>query len=100
MFSFLKPKKQENQFAAMLKLEASAYSRAVAKLFDIMDPPTRAHVLVAYYSLLPLFEVMGSEYRKRGEQFTVEQFIVTATERLDAVLADEMRSRRGRGSFS
>jgi hypothetical protein len=94
MFGFFKKKKKENQFVATLTFDDETYSRFVAELFNTMDPATRVHVLVAYMNLLPILFGTWSEYRKQGVEYTLEQFISQAAERLDASMADEIVSRR------
>lgn len=96
MFGFLKRKKAEkpqNDYVALLGLAPQAYAEAMRDFFDVMDPATKAHVVVAYENLLPVLSACYSHAKKEGGSFTVEDFIRELGPRLDTY-TDEVNSRR------
>ncbi len=92
MFGFFK-KKKEDPLAAVLKLPDSEYCDYVKGVFDYLDPATRAHVLVGYQTLTIIVSVYRNEAKKRGENWTLEGFILDCSEKQVAA-NDEINTRR------
>jgi hypothetical protein len=94
MWGLFKKRKPENEFVALLKFDAARYASSIDHLFSEMDSATRAHILVAYENLLPVVSIMYSEARKKGEDFSLDDFIPEVVAKMQASAGDEVNSRR------
>lgn len=92
MFGFLK-KKKENPFRAILRGGNADYANFVRELFDGMDNATKAHVLVAYQNLIPLIGAMRTVAREQDSAFSIDDFIIECSDKLDST-SDEINTRR------
>jgi len=81
-------------FAFLLRSDDASFVREIEKLFLSLDAATRAHVIVAYCNLIPGISATYMEYKKQGKNYTIEDFIMMASEKLDKRIDDEVNSRR------
>ena len=93
MFGFLKKKKKENPFRAILRGGNADYANFVREVFDGLDNATKAHVLVAYQNLIPIVGAMHNVARQQGSAFSIDDFIVECAEKQEAA-TDEINTRR------
>jgi hypothetical protein len=96
-FRWWKKKSRPSQgdgLSHVLELSDADYAKFIADFVDNMDGATRAHVAVAYQNLIPILSAIYSHNRKHGSDFTTEEFIKGAAERVDELVSDEINSRR------
>lgn len=73
MFNFLK--KKQDHTDNLLGFSDDEYCNVVKGVFDNMDEPTRAHILVAFQHVFVLVQVMKVETKKRGMEWTTKDLI-------------------------
>lgn len=93
MFGFAKKKKAASQLRAILNGGNDTYASFVKELFDGLDGATKAHVLVAYQNLIPIFGVMNNVAKKQGSAFSVDDFIIECSANQYSA-KDEVNARR------
>lgn len=86
-------KKRESPVNAILKASDDEYVDIVKDIFDHLDPATRAHVLVAYQSVIGLIYALQNDAKKHGQKWSLKDFIRDCAER-QAVAKDEIDTRR------
>jgi len=71
--------------SGVLNFGDEQYARYIGDFVDQMDPATRAHLAVAYQNVIPIISALHTDSDKRGESFTIEDFIID----LDSIPVDE-----------
>lgn len=87
--------KTENEYVTMLSFDDETYAKVILRVFEKMDPATRAYVVVAYQNMVPVLSMAYMAGEKSGDEITVEKFIQEWTKDLDNPdYQDEINSRR------
>lgn len=93
MFGLFKKRKDESPLAAVLRSSEADYCVFAKDVFDHLDLPTRAHVLVGYMSVTTLVTVLRNEAERRGQEWSIEGFILECAEK-QPLQKDQINSRR------
>ncbi|SCC78517.1 hypothetical protein [Saliniramus fredricksonii] len=100
MFGFFKKKPEINDrthaaiYNEIILLSNNQYADVVKDTFNHMDDGNRAFTLIAHVNLIPMLSGQFLAKQKRGENFTIEEFIPQLGERLDEAAGDQVKVRR------